>query len=105
MKHFRVILFPLLLVFLLLFAQQAGAEHAYHHVFEDLTQHQDGKKMPHSDNCQRCADYAQLCNALNVSVHKFTPLVFFDEMVRYSAIPFRTIRILAAVARAPPYSA
>lgn len=104
MKQFRVILFPLLLVFVLLFAQQAGAVHALHHAAEDLTQHQDDKQAPQPDNCQKCADYAQLGNGLNVSVHNFTPLVVFDEMVQYPAIPFRTIHVLAAVARAPPYS-
>ncbi len=105
MKHIRVNLFPLLLVFTLLFAQQVGAAHALHHAFEDLTQHQESKQAPHSNTCEKCADYAQLGSALNVCIHNFTPLVVFDEVVQYRAITFLSVRILAAVARAPPYSA
>jgi len=105
MKHFRVYFFPLFLAFALLFALQAGAAHALHHAFEDSTQHQESKQAPHSNTCEKCADYAQFGNALNACVNSFTPQVVFDEMVQYRASPFFTIRILAAVARAPPYSA
>lgn len=94
----------LFLAFVLLFAQQAGAAHVLHHALEDLTQHQDDKQTSHSDTCGKCADFAQLSSALNVGVHSFVPLVVFDEMVQFSAIPFRSIRILSAAARAPPYS-
>lgn len=95
---------PLLLAFVLLFAQQAGAAHALHHAFEDLTQHQEDKQAPHSNTCEKCSDFAQLSSALNVSAYNFTPLDVFDETVQYRTIPFRSIRILSAVARAPPYS-
>ena len=96
---------PLFLAFVLLFAQQAGAAHALHHAFEDLTQHQDDKQAPHSNTCEKCADFAQQSSALNVAVHNFIPLVITDEAVQYRTILFRSIRILSAVARAPPYSA
>ena len=105
MKRFRVNFFPLLLAFVLLFAQQAGAAHALHHAFEDLTQQQEDKQAPHSDTCEKCADYAQLGSALNVGVYDFTPLVVSDETVQHRNMAFRSIHILAAVARAPPYSA
>ncbi len=94
---------PLFLAVVLLFAQQAGAAHALHHALEDLTQHQDDKQAPHSDTCEKCADFAQLSSALNVDAHHFTPLVIFDETVQYHTFLFRSIRILSAVARAPPY--
>jgi hypothetical protein len=105
MKLSRAILFPLLLAFVLLFAQQAGAAHALHHTLENLTQQQDDQQAPHSDTCEKCADYAQLGGALNVAAHDFTPLTVSDEAAPHRNITFRTVRILAAVARAPPYSA
>jgi hypothetical protein len=98
---------PLLLAFALLFAQQAGAAHALHHVFEDLSQrqYQKDKQAPHSNTCEKCADYAQLSSALNVGAYNFTPLVLSDETVQRCTISFRFVPILAAAARAPPYSA
>lgn len=95
----------LLLIFALLFAQQAGAAHALHHAFEDLTkQHQD-KQAPHSDNCEQCANYAQLGSALNAGAYDFTPLLLSGETIQHRTITFRSIPILAAAARGPPYSA
>ncbi|MFZ2301281.1 MAG: hypothetical protein WAW10_05335 [Gallionella sp.] len=61
-RHF----FLLLLTFVLLFAQQAGAAHALHHALEDLTQQQEDQQTPHTDNCEKCAVYVQLGNALNI---------------------------------------
>jgi len=105
MKLSRAIFFPLLLALVLLFAQQAGAAHALHHALENLTQQQEDKQAPHSNTCEKCADFAQLSSALNVGTHNFTPLLMFDETVPHHTISFRSVHILAAVARAPPYSA
>jgi hypothetical protein len=102
MKLSRTVFFPLLLAFVLLFAQQAGAVHSLHHVLEDLTQQQDDKYSPHSDACEKCADYAQLSNALSVGTYDFTPLVVTDEAIQQRTIAFRSIPILAATARGPP---
>jgi hypothetical protein len=99
MKLSRAIFFPLLLAFVLLFAQQAGAMHALHHALEDLTQQQDeDKQAPHSDGCQKCADYAQLGSALSVGTYDFTPLL----VSKHPTIAFRSIHVLAAAARGPP---
>jgi len=103
MKLSRAIFFPLLLAFVLLFAQQAGAAHALHHAFEDLTQQQEGKQAPHSNTCEKCADYAQLGSALNVGAYDFIPLLVFDEAVQHHTISLRSAHILAAVARGPPH--
>ncbi|MDO8778086.1 MAG: hypothetical protein Q7K57_57090 [Burkholderiaceae bacterium] len=104
MKPLRIILFPLLLFFALLFAQQAGAAHAIHHALEDLTQQQEDKYAPHSATCEKCADYVQLGSALNVGVIGFTPPHVSSEIIQHRTNAFRSIRILAATARAPPYS-
>jgi len=96
---------PLFLAFALLFAQQGGAAHALRHALEDLTQQQEDKQVPHSDTCEKCATYAQLGSALNVGAYDFTPPVLFHEMVQQRTIAFRSVPVLAAAARAPPYSA
>lgn len=95
----------ILLIFALLFAQQAGAAHALHHALEDLTQHQQEKQTSHSDACKKCVDYAQSGSALGVGAIGFTPPTVSDETIQHRSAAFRSILILAAAARAPPYSA
>jgi hypothetical protein len=94
--------FFLLFAFVLLFAQQAGAAHAVRHALEDLTQQQEDKQAPHSDACEKCADYVHLGSALNVGDYGFTPLAVSDETAQHPTIPFRSTHTLAAVARGPP---
>lgn len=101
MRSTRLFL-PLLCIFSLLFAQQAGAAHAVHHAFEDLTNQQQDKQAPHSDACEQCANYAQLGSALNVGAYEFTPPVESGEAIQHRAIAFRSIPVLAAAARGPP---
>jgi len=102
MKLSRAIFFPLLFAFVLLFAQQAGAVHSLHHALEDLTQQQEDKQAPHSDTCEKCADYAQLGSALGVGAYDFTPLLVSDETIQHRTFAFRSIHALAATARGPP---
>jgi len=90
--------------FALLFAQQAGAAHALHHALADLAQQHEGKQVPNSDTCEKCAGYVQLSSALGVGVYDFTPLLVADETIQHRAISFRSIPILAAAARGPPQS-
>ncbi len=94
----------LFFIFSLLFAQQAGAAHAVHHALEDLTQQQHDKKSPHSDACGKCAAYAQLGNALSVAVFDLPPPVAIGQPTQFQIAAFRSTPILAADARAPPYS-
>ncbi|MGA8147744.1 MAG: hypothetical protein WB870_09255 [Gallionellaceae bacterium] len=97
----RYLFLPLILV--LLFAQQAGGAHALHHALEDLTHKQDeDKHAPHSDNCQKCADYAHLGSALNVGTYDFPPLLVSGDTIQHRPVAIRSIRLLAAVARGPP---
>jgi hypothetical protein len=92
----------LLLIFALLFAQQAGAAHALRHALENLAQQQEDKQAPHSDNCEQCATYAQLGSALNVSAHDFTSPVVSGTTIQHCSISFRSINVLSAAARGPP---
>jgi hypothetical protein len=96
--------FFLLFVFALLFAQQAGAAHAISHALNDVTQQQQDKQSPHSDACEKCADYVHLGSALNVGTYNFAPLLVSDETVQYRTIAFRSIHTLPSVARGPPQS-
>lgn len=102
MKLSRVIFFPLLLTFVLLFAQQAGVSHTLRHALEDLTQQQKDKQAPHSNICEECADYAQLGSALNIGAYNFIPLLVSDETVQHRTIPIRSAHTLPSVARGPP---
>lgn len=88
------------LVFVLLFAQQAGAAHALGHAFEDLAQHQ-GKQLPHPA-CEKCATYAQLGSAMTASLIDFTPPKILGTAVQHFDTTFLTTLILAAAARGPP---
>lgn len=101
----RVVFFPIFLAFILLFAQQTGAAHTFHHALEDLSQQQNDKQAPHSDACEQCAAYVQLGSALNVGAYDFTLRTASAETQKHLSITFRCIHVLAATARAPPYPA
>jgi len=101
-EAFRALFFPLLLTFVLLFAQQTGAAHALRHALADLTQQREDKQAPLSSACEQCAIYAQLGSALNVGAYDFTPLVVSNETVQHRTTPFRSAHTLPAVARGPP---
>ncbi|HTN94290.1 MAG TPA: hypothetical protein VMJ33_06910 [Gallionella sp.] len=102
MKSTRLFL-PLLCIFSLLFAQQAGAAHAVHHAFEDLTHQQKDKQTPHPGACEQCANYAQLGSALNVGTLDFIPPIVSGETIQLRSFVFCPIHSLAAAARGPPY--
>ena len=94
--------FFLPLAFVLLFAQQVGAAHALGHALLDLQQQQADKHAAHSKACEKCADYAQLGNALGVSALDFMPPRVSAAAIPYNTVAFRSIHLLAAVARGPP---
>ncbi|MEJ1959538.1 MAG: hypothetical protein WDM70_09055 [Nitrosomonadales bacterium] len=82
---------------------KAGAAHALHHALGDLTQPQEkDKQAPHSDGCQKCADYAQLGSALNVGAYDHAPLLVFSEAYNTAPLAFRSLHTLPAIARGPP---
>jgi hypothetical protein len=100
MKLTRAILFPLLLAFVLLFAQQAGAAHSLKHDLENLLQQQDEDQAPHS--CELCSGYAQLGSALSVGSYDFNPLLVSNKTIQLGIIAFCFFPIPAATARGPP---
>ena len=93
---------PLLLVFALLFVQQGAATHAIAHVLAEQSQDQS---LPHDQQCELCAGYAQIGGAVgNYAAH-------FDFSASFSATYERTrndphrLTLAAFAARAPPRSA
>lgn len=100
MRLSRSVFFPLLLAFVLLFAQQAGAVHTLHHALEEQTQHD--KQLPNSHACEQCADYGKLGSALGVGALDFTLPSLSGDAIKSSSIAFHSIHILVAVARGPP---
>jgi hypothetical protein len=91
---------PLLLVFVLLLAQQGSVVHAVHHVVEEQTQ---DHSLPHDKLCEMCAVYAQIGSAIGSSLVFFTPI---DQVVAFVASSFSKSHIpsfTAFAARAPPY--
>ncbi len=88
----------LFLAFTLLFAQQAGAAHAFSHALE---QHQD-KQAPDSPACDKCEQYAQMGSALSASAFDLPPAMAAGRAVRQPTSSFRSSHILAAAARGPP---
>lgn len=93
---------PVSLAFALLFAQQVGAVHTLRHELQDLSQ--KDKQAPHSDACEKCAAYAQLGSALSVGTYDLALPQVANEVELQFANYFRSVHVLAAVARAPPYS-
>jgi hypothetical protein len=93
------------LAVVLLFAQQAGAAHAIGHALADLQHeqsHVSHSGTSHSSTCEKCADYAQLGNALSVAALDFIPPRMHGITLPGIAASSRTLNVLAADARGPP---
>jgi hypothetical protein len=88
----------LFLAFALLFAQQAGAAHAFSHALE---QPQD-KHAPDSTACDKCEQYAQMGNALSASSFDLPFATSTGMAVPQQDSAFLSPLILAAAARGPP---
>ena len=98
MKLTRFI-FPLLLVFALLFTQQGGMAHGVSHALAEQSQDQS---LPHDKLCDLCAVYAQMGSGLLGA----PTLVTFSETISFFALtsssPFLSHFFSAFAARAPP---
>lgn len=89
-----------LLISALLFAQMGGLTHGISHLRSDQSQDQS---VPH--NCDLCAAYAQLGNALDSHAILFSVA---KQQSALLALPFDTFHpaapFKAYASRAPPYS-
>ena len=100
MRHYRA-LFPLLLTFLLLFAQQSGFVHVLNHVAVEQGQQQD-KHAPHSSACGYCAAYTQIGSAIGSSSSPFTVILLPSGTVQSRVVAFASVQPVTAIARGPP---
>ena len=98
MRSFRLSLF---LAFALLFAQLGGLTHGIAHTLAEQTQDQS---LPHDQQCELCAAYAQVGSAIGSSDVHFDPAASFAETHSDPAVAFRSFTFAAFAARAPPYS-
>jgi hypothetical protein len=90
-----------LLVIALLFAQQGGLTHGIAHTLAEQAQDQS---LPHDNNCELCAAYAQIGSAVGSSVH-FDFAAGAEDTLSPRSAPYRSIAFTAFAARAPPRSA
>ncbi|MFH0934488.1 MAG: hypothetical protein V1879_04725 [Pseudomonadota bacterium] len=99
MRSFRLSLF---LAFALLFAQLGGLTHGISHTLTEQTQDQS---LPHDQQCELCAAYAQVGSAIGSSDVHFDLTASFAETHSDPVVAFQSFTFAAFAARAPPYSA
>ena len=73
-------LYTIFLAFALLFAQQGAAWHALSHVGETPSHAKTDPKLPHGDQCTKCAAFSQLGAA-------FTSAAPVIDLALFGAVP------------------
>lgn len=101
-RMLRTALLKSFLVLALLFAQLGGLTHGIAHTLAEQSQDQS---LPHDQQCELCAAYAQVGSAVGSSAVHFDFSVSFAETHSEPAVAFRSFTFVAFAARAPPYSA
>jgi len=93
-----------LLITALLFAQMGGLTHGISHTLADQSSKQSqDQSVPH--NCELCAAYAQLGNALGSHAIAFSAIEQQSALIALTFDTFRsTAPFNAYASRAPPYS-
>lgn len=91
-----------LLVLALLFVQQGAVTHTISHT---LAEQSHDQSLPHDQQCELCAAYAQVGSAVGSSAVHFDFPVSFAETHSEPAVAFRSFTFAAFAARAPPFSA
>jgi hypothetical protein len=93
---------PLLLVIALLFAQLGGLTHGIAHTLAEQAQDQS---LPHDQQCELCAAYAQVGSALGSSSVHFDFAAPAETTLSSHSAFFHSTALAAFAARAPPRSA
>ena len=97
------ILYTAILAFALLFAQQGAAWHALSHTSGTVGHSQPEHKLPHGEQCTKCAAFSQLGAACVSSVPPLVLLNFNDVAPQHAASPFYRLSLQAYQSRAPPF--
>jgi hypothetical protein len=100
MRSSRVLL-PLFLLFALLFAQQGALTHGIAHTLAEQAQDQS---LPHDQQCELCAAYAQIGNAVGSDSVHFDFAAPAETTLSSHSASYRSISFAAFAARAPPYT-
>ncbi len=98
----RRLLISLLLAFSLLFVQQGAAMHSIAH---RLAEQSHDQSLPHDQQCELCAGYAQIGSAVCSSAVHFDFTATFTALYERTHNNPHTITLAAFTARAPPRSA
>jgi hypothetical protein len=93
---------PLLLVLALLFVQQGAATHAVAHA---LAERSHDQSLPHDQQCELCAGYAQIGSAVGCNAAHVDFTASLTATYARSRNDPHTLTIAAFAARAPPRSA
>jgi hypothetical protein len=101
-RMLRAIFLKSLLVLALLFAQQGAVTHAIAHTLAEQAQDQS---LPHDQQCELCAAYAQIGSAVGSSSVHFDLALHQEATHSTHSASFRPIPFAAFAARAPPCSA
>ena len=100
MRSSRLLL-PLFLLFALLFAQQGALTHGIAHTLAEQSQDQS---LPHDQQCEWCAAYAQIGSAVGSGSVHFDFASHPEVTLATHSATFRSTTFAAFAARAPPYS-
>ncbi|MDP1634522.1 MAG: hypothetical protein Q8L69_07550 [Gallionellaceae bacterium] len=101
MKSSRLLL-PLFLLLALLFVQEGAVTHGIAHVLAEQSQ---DHSLPHDQQCELCAAYAQVGSAVGSDGIHFDFVVHTGETPSAYSVALRPSNFAAFAARAPPYSA
>jgi predicted dienelactone hydrolase len=91
-----------LLVIALLFAQQGALTHTIAHMLAEQSQDQP---LPHDQQCDLCAAYAQVGSAVGSNAVHFDFAAPAETTLSSHFASFRSTAFAAFAARAPPRSA
>jgi hypothetical protein len=92
---------PLLLVLALLFVQQGAATHTIAHALAEQSQDQS---LPHDQQCELCAGYAQIGSAVGCNAVHFDLIASCGSTYEHSRNDPYTLPHAAFAARAPPHT-
>jgi hypothetical protein len=93
---------PLLLVLALLFVQQGAVTHAVAHALAEQSRDQS---LPHDQQCELCAGYAQIGGAVGCSAAHVDFTASLTATYAGTRNDPHTLTLAAFAARAPPRSA
>jgi hypothetical protein len=100
-RMFRSALLKTFLVLALLFVQQGAVTHGIAHTLAEQSQDQS---LPHDQQCELCAAYAQVGSAIGSGEVHFDFATSFIETHGELAVAFHSFTFAAFAARAPPYT-